>query len=121
MIGDGWWQLIWTLACVVLVGYLAYLAARYLGGRWTGGAVAGCRIVGGLSLGGRRALVMVQLGERILVLGVTDQSVTRLLVLRQSEIPQWRAVVGEGVVQSTGFAAYLRRALGRRGRGASSS
>jgi flagellar protein FliO/FliZ len=78
----------------VLLGLLAVLAmivgaawlARRVGG-FNVGASGALRIIGGLSMGPRERVVLVQVGERQLLLGVAPGRVSTLHVLEQPLTP----------------------------------
>jgi flagellar protein FliO/FliZ len=68
-------------------------------------AIAWLRILGGLSMGSRERVVLIQVGETQLLLGVAPGRVQTLHVLEQSLQPP--SVVGSG------FADHLGRLLGK--------
>lgn len=106
----GWGSLVQVgaglLLVVALIGLLAWLVRRL--GRVQGGAAGSLRILGGLSLGARERVVLLQVGERQLLLGVAPGRVQTLHVL---ETPLPDAVAG-----GADFAGQLRAVLGRGGK-----
>jgi flagellar protein FliO/FliZ len=98
------WQL--TLGMLLVLGLIlaiAWLLKR--SGRFQAGAGGGLRILGGLSMGSRERVVLIQVGETQLLLGVAPGRVQTLHVLEQSLQPP--SVVGSG------FADHLGRLLGK--------
>ena len=68
---------------------------------------AGLRVVAQLSIGQRERLVVVEAGERWLILGVTPSAINRIGTLPKGELP-------EGPTTSVSFASLLMHA--RKGR-----
>lgn len=72
-------QMLAALALVLaLVLALYWLARRFLPGQAARGSAGGLKILGRLALGPRKGLVLVQVGARVLVLGVSEQGVNSL-------------------------------------------
>jgi len=71
-------------------------------------ATAGMRVIAQLPIGQRERLVVVEAGERWLILGVTPSTINRIGTLPKGELPPPQAAGGS-------FAALLMRA--RKGRG----
>ncbi len=74
------------LAVFAVVLLLAYGAARFLGSHFTkaAGAVGG-HLLAHLPLGPNRSVCIVELAERVFVLGVTEHSITRLKEITDPE------------------------------------
>jgi len=67
------------LAAFIFVAAMAYLASRFLSGRFgKGGAGEGGRILAHLPLGPNRSVCVVELAERVFMLGVTEHAITLL-------------------------------------------
>ena len=82
--------LLWMLVCVVAVIALAYLFTKYVAGR--GGGMMGLsggtdkfKVLARLSLGREQSLILVQAGERRLLLGVAPSGVSLVAELTQEE------------------------------------
>lgn len=72
-------QMLAALALVLaLVLALYWLARRFLPGQAARGPAGGLKILGRLALGPRKGLVLVQVGARVLVLGLSEQGVNAL-------------------------------------------
>ena len=75
----------------LLIVFAVVLWAAYSVSQWFGGrmnrlqAANGAAIVGAVSLGGNRQVVMLKVGERILLLGVTDQQINLLQEVTDEE------------------------------------
>lgn len=74
--------LVFVLALIPVAMWLL----KRIGGVAPGGA-AGMRVVAQLSLGPRERIVVVEAGERWLLLGVTAASINRIGTLPKSELP----------------------------------
>ena len=89
-IGNNLLSLVWLLVCVVAIIVLAYLFTRYVAGRGgsflgAGGGTDRFKVLCRLSLGRDQAAVLLQAGERYLLLGVTPSGVTMLAELSREE------------------------------------
>ena len=74
------------LAVFAVVLLLAYGAARFLGSHFTKAAgAAGGHLLAHLPLGPNRSVCIVELAERVFVLGVTEHSITRLKEITDPE------------------------------------
>ncbi len=83
-------SLLWVILCVVGILLLSYLFTRYVAGRSAGLTGRGCgngpfRVLARLSLGREQSAVLIQAGERYLLLGVTQAEITTLAELSQTE------------------------------------
>ena len=101
--------LIWLLVCVLAIAALAYLFTKYVAGR--GGALPG------LGSGNARlkalALVLVQAGERYLLLGTAPSGVSLVAELTAEEA-QALCAPPPGQAQPPSFGEALRSALKQR-------
>jgi flagellar protein FliO/FliZ len=76
-------QTIITLAGVVALAVLVLYAARRIGVGRAGGPLA---LLGRMPLDGRRAVYLVKVGKKVLILGASEQSLTKLGELDEGEI-----------------------------------
>ena len=83
-------SMMWLLVCVVVIIVLAYLFTKYVAGR--SGSFLGARsgtgqfkVLARLSLGREQSLVLVQAGERHLLLGVAPSGVSLVAELTGEE------------------------------------
>ncbi len=88
--GVSWWStlayLLSLLAVFVFVLLLAYGAARLLSSHFTKATGAtGGHLLSHLPLGPNRSVCVVELAERVFVLGVTEHSITLLTEITDSE------------------------------------
>ena len=94
------WQL--TLGMVAVLGLImgiAWLLKR--SGRFQMGAGGGLRVLGGLSMGTRERVVLLQVGETQLLLGVAPGRVQTLHVLEQP-LDAGKTVTGPGFSEQLG-------------------
>lgn len=78
-------------------------------------ALRGLRVIGASPVGPRERIVLVDIGPRVLVLGVTASSITRLDSLAPEELPQPATPpAAQAGLPLTGFAERLRQKLERR-------
>ena len=105
MPGSNLWSLLGVLAVVILILYLAYAATRWIGLHGApGGAAAlpraggsgSLRILAHLAVGRNERLVLVRLGARCLLLGVTERQITVLRELGEDEAAQWSGEAESG-------------------------
>ena len=73
-------SLLWLLICVLAIAVLAYLFTKYVGG-----GTAQFKVLARLSLGRDQSLVLVQAGERYLLLGAAPSGVTLTAELTPEE------------------------------------
>jgi len=92
---------------LLLVGVLAWMAKRLNGSRFSGGR--NLRLVAGLSLGARERILVVEVGDTQLVVGVAPGRVQTLHVLDR---PLAEADGNPGTVDGGSFAARLSRLMG---------
>ena len=86
-------SLLWMLLCVVVIVALAYVFTRYIAGRGGMGlkGVSGggrLRVLLRLSIGREQSVVLVQAGEKYLLLGVASSGVSVLERLTKEEAQQ---------------------------------
>lgn len=108
------WPLIRFLLAFAVVLVLAAVVSRAVARRARGFGGSPFRLLGGLSLGPGRQLCAVQVGRRVLVLGLGDKQVR--LVDRITDADEVAALLDpgpEGVGALNGFDGFLARALGR--------
>ncbi len=88
---DSVFSLMWMLLCVVAIIVLAYLFTKYvagrraLGGFGAPGGTGRFKALARLALGREQSAVLVQAGERYLLLGVAPSGVTLLAEFTQEE------------------------------------
>lgn len=67
------------------------------------------RVVGGLSVGNRERVMVVEIGEHWLILGVTPTQINTLATMPRQELPE-----GAGEAASPSFAVWLKKVMDRR-------
>lgn len=104
-------QLVGGLAVVVglLLGTL-WLIKRLSGPR---GAAGGMKVLGAASVGTRERVVLVELADKVLVLGVTQSSVNTLHTLDAEEFRKHGGTPPQAA-QTAGFQGWLAQAMERR-------
>ena len=105
-----WWSVVQMLFSLALV-LAALIGSVWLLRRFSSSGVlsrAPLKVVGGVSLGGRERVVVVEAGERWLVLGVTGQQVSLLTEMPRAETPAADGPNGPP------FQQWLQRALRKR-------
>ena len=92
---EEWIALLRTILCAILIIGLAYWFTKYVAGR-TGAGMFGVmkgteqfRALARLSLGRDQALVLVQVGGRYFLLGVTPAAVSNLAEFTKEEAETW--------------------------------
>lgn len=103
--GDYFQVFLGLVAVLAMIGVMAWLARRV--GHLPGGVSGSLRILGGLSMGQRERIVLVQVGDKQLLLGVAPGRVQTLHVLDE---PLALAGAGEGALHGS-FAERLSAAL----------
>ena len=81
------------------------------------GGGAAIKVLGAAAVGPRERVVLVELGEQVLVLGVAPGSVTRLHDMKRSELPLPADAAGIAAPAGKAFAAWLKQATERRNAG----
>ena len=94
--GVSWWSTIAyvlsLLAVFAVVFAMAYVATKFLGGRFNAHIPGhGGRVLENLPLGQNRSVCIIEMADRVFLLGVTDQSITLLSeILDPEEIERLR-------------------------------
>jgi flagellar protein FliO/FliZ len=91
---------------LLMIGGVAWLARRF--GSFHSGASGSLRILGGLSMGPRERVVLLQVGEKQLLLGVAPGRVSTLHVL-DKPVPVAPATNMQGENFATRLAAVLKQ------------
>lgn len=104
---------------IQLVGGLVVVVALLLGSLWLikrlsgpRGAASGLKVLGAASVGTRERVVLVELGDKVLVLGVTQNSVNTLHTLDTEEFRKNAAPPPQA--PATSFQSWFSQALDRR-------
>lgn len=116
-VDHAWLSLLWLLICVVAIVGLAYWFTKYVVGRGALGGLGGLGSTGGehfkvlarLSLGREQAVVLLRVGERHFLLGVTPSAVSTLAELTQEEAQACSEASEQAV--GPGFGETLRTML----------
>lgn len=98
---------------IVVVALL--LATLWLIKRLTtpSGPAAGLKLLGGVAVGTREKLVLAEVGGKILVLGVTSNSINTLHVMEADEI-QITELQAKDPLKQSNFAGWLKHSLDKR-------
>ena len=109
-------QMLFGLALVIALLFGCLWIIRRLSAR-RGGAAA-IQVLGAAAVGPRERVVLVQLGEQVLVLGVAPGSVTKLHEMKRDELPLasvgTSSASGAGSPPTPNFSNWLKHALERR-------
>lgn len=112
--------LLGMLLTVALVLLLAWLVTRYLAGRGPGlkmpsGQRRNMILLEQLPLGRDQRLVLVRVGERIFLLGMTPSGISHLAEFSGEEAARWLEENGNGDAErpSAGFRELLQETLNR--------
>jgi flagellar protein FliO/FliZ len=109
----GYLQMVVGLAIVLgLVGGAAWLLKRLSALPGTGAGLI--RVIGAAAVGQRERVVLVEVGDTWLLLGVAPGQVRRLHSMSKAESP---APAGVVVPADQGFSIWLRRMMEKRGHG----
>lgn len=95
------------LLVIALILFCAALVRRWAPGAVRGGARQLLRVVSSVAVGQRERVVIVEVGQQWLVLGVAPGRVTKL-----HEMPADPAAPAQPAGGRSGFGAELRKALG---------
>lgn len=99
-------QLIFGLFLVLLMILAsAWLVKRF--GRWQGGYTDHLKVVGGLAIGARERIVLVQIGEQQILIGVTPGTIRTLHVLDEPVPVEVNGSVSEPLAEK--FATLLKK------------
>jgi flagellar protein FliO/FliZ len=105
--GSAMLQMLFGLALVIGVLFLgAYFLRRFGGGRMFGDSGA-LRVVGGLMLGPRERIVLLEVGETWLVVGIVPGQIKTLHTLPRGELPA-------GKDAENRFGVWLRQMVERK-------
>ena len=111
-------SLLWALAVTVLMLALAYWFTRYVVGRLAGGRLlprqSRMTVLEQLSVGRDQRLLLVKVGDKIYLLGVTSGGITRLETLTEEEAASWMAGAPGRIRRTPSPAGRPPRASGRR-------
>lgn len=107
---DGLVQMV--LGLTVVVGLL--LGSLWLIKRLStpGGAARGMKILGALPVGPRERIVLVEIADKVLVLGITAAGINALHTLERSQLPQDDPTPAAGARND--FGHWLKKSLERR-------
>ena len=108
-------QMMFGLAVVIALLFASLWLIRRLSAPRGGGAAI--KVLGAAAVGPRERVVLVELGEQVLVLGVAPGSVTRLHDMKRSELPLPADAAGIAAPAGKAFAAWLKQATERRNAG----
>ena len=108
-------QMLFGLAVVIALRFACLWLSRRLSAPRGGGAAI--KVLGAAAVGPRERVVLVELGEQVLVLGVAPGSVTRLHDMKRSELPLPADAAGIAAPAGKAFAAWLKQATERRNAG----
>lgn len=74
------------LAVFAVIFFMAYVATKFLGGRFNARISGhGGRVLENLPLGPNRSVCIIEMADRVFLLGVTDQSITLLSEIMDPE------------------------------------
>lgn len=76
------------------------------------GAASGLKLLGGIGVGTRERVVLLEVGDKVLVLGVTATNINTLHVLDSEEVAQPDTPPGLPAQQGD-FAAWLKKSLNK--------
>ena len=114
-------ELIWMLVAIVLILGLAYVVTRFVGGNIPAGTSRKARgkmicSVEQVYMGRDRQIVLVQAGDRYLLLGNTPNQITTLAEFTAEEVEAWREKEKEteGEAQRMSFSQALQKVLKQR-------
>ncbi|HEY8497781.1 MAG TPA: flagellar biosynthetic protein FliO [Limnochordales bacterium] len=91
-----WGDLLRVVAALAVLLPLAYVTARFAGSRLAVRPSRALRVVDALSLGPGRSLYLVEVGERLVLIGVSGQQMQPLACLRD---PQEVAAVRRSLLE----------------------
>lgn len=113
-------SLLWVLLCCAVVLGLAYWFTRHVVGKGGLGTLGVFRsdeqlqILRQLSLGKEQRVVVLRVGERVLLLGVTQSEISVLAECTPQEAETWFAEGETQAQQPLGFAETFKKALKQR-------
>jgi len=104
-------QVIFGLVVVLaLLGGTAWLMKRFAAMRPAGAAAA--RVVGGVSVGTRERVMVIEVADQWIVVGVAPGSVNALATMPRQEMPAVPA--GQAADGQPNFAAWLKKTIDKR-------
>lgn len=111
---EGTWEALGSVTFVILVLcfvlFLAYLTTKWLAKRTGGASVGGnIKIIERQYVGQDRSIVIVQVEEQTMLLGITPQQITKLADLDGD------ALIGSENPVQPDFSAFIRGAISGRG------
>ena len=112
------WRLFGALALVLVLAWgTMWIAKRVLRGRVAGVNKSDLKVLDRVYLAPRRSVEIVSIGNRVLVLGVTDQAISMLTELSDEDIPSTAPPHGTDAASGAGARAVdlwrsARRRLG---------
>ena len=107
-------QMLFGLAVVIALLFACLWLIRRLSAPRGGGAAI--KVLGAAAVGPRERVVLVEIGEDVLVLGVAPGSATRLHEMNRPELALPADVPGQPPSAGKSFAAWLHQAAERRER-----
>ena len=115
-VADGFGQMLMGLVIVIaLLLVTLWLIKRLSAPR---GPAAGLKVLGGVSVGSRERLMLVEIGDKVLVLGVTAHTINTLHTLDADSLPRTPTPASAPSTQAqTDFGRWLKRSLERRQEG----
>lgn len=97
---SSWWSTLAYLFSLMIVfsfvAVLAYFASKFLGGKMSNiSASSSSKILDSLSLGANKSICVVEIAGKVMVLGITEQSITLLEDIEdEDEIEKLRSEAG---------------------------
>lgn len=113
-------SLLWVLVVTIVILALAYWFTRYVVGRLAGGKLLGRQsrisVLEQISVGKEQRLMLVQMGDKVYLLGVTPGGITCLETLPADEVAGWTAGgnIPDAPPSSMGFREALRSVMKQR-------
>jgi flagellar protein FliO/FliZ len=105
-------QMMFGLAVVIAILFASLWLIRKLNA--PRGAGAAMKVLGATAVGPRERVVLVEIGERVLVLGVAPGRVNALHEIKRSELALPTDTPGAPTPGGKAFAAWLKQASERR-------
>lgn len=99
------------LVVVIALLLVTLYALRRYGGRLSGASTVGMKVLSGLSVGTRERILLVEVGDTWLVVGVTSSQVRTLHTMPKGALPDLEAA------SPVPFAAWLKQVTERRRHG----
>ena len=91
----------------VMAGLLWFLKRTGVAGKATGSVI---RVVGGVSVGNRERILVVEVADQWIVVGVTPSNINALSTMPRQEVPA--AQYGQAIPAN--FAAWLKQSIEKR-------